>query len=339
MTETGPKRRRRKEGEGAAEGAAAEKSRGEEKPTNKPFQGRYNPKLSDKNASISHRTLAKGVMGAGVLVVVLWSKFHQDSTSQSLASVGEVVSEKRSQQFLCSPAYKKEILALDPSCLPTKCGRLVTDELVSIDEAHQLLKIAKKGLAKGGGAGGASILDLHSGALSHGEAFINLYLSHPNLFTSQDFAVYKQIKDRIKKALAEHFNLDNERLYLTHPTFFSELTAVPPATLHDEYWHEHVDKETYPSFHYTSLIYLADYRRDFTGGRFIFLDTHMKANKTIEPKEGRVAAFTSGPENKHRVEPVTGGTRYALTMGFTCDPSKAIAEPGEASSGGGAPGA
>ena len=32
------------------------------------------------------------------------------------------------------------------------------------------------------------------------------------------------------------------RLYLTHPTFFSELTAVPPTTLHDEYWHEHVDK-------------------------------------------------------------------------------------------------
>jgi len=39
----------------------------------------------------------------------------------------------------------------------------VTDELVSIDEAHQLLKIAKKGLAKGGGAGGASILGRDGG--------------------------------------------------------------------------------------------------------------------------------------------------------------------------------
>ncbi len=34
----------------------------------------------------------------------------------------------------------------------------MTDELVSVEEAHQLLRIAKKGLAKGGGAGGASIL-------------------------------------------------------------------------------------------------------------------------------------------------------------------------------------
>jgi hypothetical protein len=44
----------------------------------------------------------------------------KDSTSQSLASVGELVNEKRSQQFLCSPAYKKEILAIESSCLPSK---------------------------------------------------------------------------------------------------------------------------------------------------------------------------------------------------------------------------
>jgi hypothetical protein len=41
----------------------------------------------------------------------------------------------------------------------------------------------------------------------------------------------------------QHWILNSfPRLYLAHPTFFSELTAVPPATLHDEYWHEHVDK-------------------------------------------------------------------------------------------------
>ncbi len=44
----------------------------------------------------------------------------QDYTSQSLAGVDEVVSEKRTQQFLCSPAYKKEIMAIDSACLPSK---------------------------------------------------------------------------------------------------------------------------------------------------------------------------------------------------------------------------
>ena len=50
--------------------------------------------------------------------------------------------------------------------------------------------------------------------------------------------------------------------------------------------------------------------------------------RTIEPRLGRLSFFTSGIENKHHVKRVTSGVRYALTMGFTCDPSKAIPEPG-----------
>ena len=51
-------------------------------------------------------------------------------------------------------------------CAPTKCGRAVLDNVVSTKESDQLLELAKKGFAKGGGNGGASILDLHSGAIS-----------------------------------------------------------------------------------------------------------------------------------------------------------------------------
>ena len=51
-------------------------------------------------------------------------------------------------------------------CVPTKCGRAVLDNVVSEKESDQLLALAKKGFAKGGGSGGASILDLHSGAIS-----------------------------------------------------------------------------------------------------------------------------------------------------------------------------
>ena len=142
----------------------------------------------------------------------------------------------------------------------------------------------KKNYYQGGGAGGASILDLHSGALSKEKLFINLYKTNPGLFTERDFDLYRcssdvvfdlkstllsnrSVKDKVKAAVASHFNLDNSKLFLSHPTFFSELTAVPAVTPHDEYWHEHIDKETYPSFHYTSLLYLSEYKRDFTGGR------------------------------------------------------------------------
>lgn len=292
-----------------------------------PFQGRYNPKHSDRFGSVSHKTLAKFVMFFGVVVFLLYTNYNKEMV-HSIARVSETLDTIRSAQMLCAPSYKAEIAALDPVCLPARCGRLIIDSLVSLEEAHGLLVLAKKGLAQGGGAGGASILDLHSGALSKEHQFINLYKTHPNLFTERDFKLYNTVKDRIKAAVAEHFNLDNSKLYLSHPTFFSELTAVPPVTQHDEYWHPHVDKETYQSFHYTSLLYLAEYKRDFTGGRFMFMDESSKVNRSIEPKEGRVSAFTSGVENRHFVEPVSGGSRYALTMGFTCDPAKAIKDPG-----------
>jgi len=317
---------RRRKGEEGSKNTSEKKDEGNNNEKRRPFQGRYNPKASDKYGVVSHKSVAKFVMLLGVVIFMVYT--GRKENTHSIARVEEDISEKRKAQMQCAPSYRKEIEAIDPVCLPAKCGRFVVDELISIEEAHKILGLAKKGLSKGGGSGGASILDLHSGALSHGEQFINIYSSHPSLFTTADFLLYKSVKDKVKAAVAEHFNLDNEKLYLSHPTFFSELTGVPPVTPHDEYWHPHIDKETYPSFHYTSLLYLADYKKDFTGGRFMFMDQNKKANHSIEPREGRVSAFTSGIENRHFVEPVSGGTRYALTMGFTCDKTKAIKDPG-----------
>ena len=68
---------------------------------------------------------------------------------------------------------------------------MVTDTLIDASEADALLVLAKKGLSKGGGAGGASILDLHSGALSKDQGFSSVYQSFPNLFDAQDFETYR----------------------------------------------------------------------------------------------------------------------------------------------------
>lgn len=51
------------------------------------------------------------------------------------------------------------------------------------------------------------------------------------------------------------------------------------------YWLYSYFQETYESFHYTSLLYLADYGRDFEGGRFVFIDRD--SNKTVEPRQGK----------------------------------------------------
>lgn len=97
-----------------------------------------------------------------------------------------------------------------------------------------------------GSSGGASILDLHSGALSSGEQFINVYSLEEakEIFNPADLMIYRIVKSKIQHAIAETFGIDAKSLYLTHPTFFSRLTNLEPKTEHDEYWHLHVDKVT-----------------------------------------------------------------------------------------------
>ena len=81
----------------------------------------------------------------------------------------------------------------------------------------------------------------------------------------------------MRDAISAHFGVSG--LYLTHPTFFSRINSAPAVTQHDEYWHVHVDKETYPGFHYTSLLYLTDSGLDFEGGDFVFVDGSDRTNR------------------------------------------------------------
>ncbi|KAM4715357.1 2-oxoglutarate and iron-dependent oxygenase domain-containing protein 3 isoform 1-T1 [Anableps anableps] len=259
--------------------------------------------------------------------------------TETLARRREVISpQPRVYSVQCSEDY--ENYKRYPGCTPQKCGRAVTDGVVTSEEAEALRRLAERGLALAGSEGGASILDLHSGALSMGKQFVNIYRYFGDqimdVFTEEDFKLYssdssypffttRDVRGRIQTVIAETFGLDQTLMYLTKPTFFSRINSTAAKTQHDEYWHPHIDKETYGSFDYTSLLYLSDYGSDFTGGRFVFMDQN--GNRTVEPRSGRVSFFSSGSENLHRVEKVTWGTRYAITVSFTCNPSYAISDP------------
>ncbi|KAJ9595057.1 hypothetical protein L9F63_013654 [Diploptera punctata] len=271
------------------------------------------------------RVFTRAILILGVLTVVYFGT--KENKEVALAKQKEIL-QHRAQDITCSDDYKTELEKF-PGCVPQRCGRVVSDKLVSASEADALLSIAKRGMVHGGSEGGATILDLHSGALSQGKNFVNIYRlkNVKDVFKKADFTFYKVVKTKIQHAVAHHFGIQPNSLYLTHPTFFSRLTAAPALTIHDEYWHPHVDKETYESFHYTSLLYLADYGRDFEGGRFVFIDKDDNTNRTVEPRKGRVSMFTSGSENVHYVERVTSGTRYAITVSFTCDEKYAIEDP------------
>nr|XP_046232555.1 urotensin-2 receptor 2 isoform X2 [Scatophagus argus] len=259
----------------------------------------------------SRGTVALLLVALSVCGAALWlytTSLDSDIT-ETLVSQGELVSpQPRVYTVQCSEDYKN--FKRYPGCTPQKCGRAVTDSVVTREEAQVLRRLAERGLALAGSEGGASILDLHSGALSMGKQFVN---------------IYRDVRGRIQAVIAETFGLDPTLMYLTKPTFFSRINSTAAKTQHDEYWHPHIDKVTYGSFDYTSLLYLSDYGSDFTGGRFVFMDQN--GNRTVEPRAGRVSFFSSGSENLHRVEKVTWGTRYAITVSFTCDPAHAISDP------------
>jgi len=221
----------------------------------------------------------------------------------------------------CSNDYGKAF----KSCRPKKCGRAVRDGLFLQTDLKHMRDIAEKGMKHGGGKGGATILDLHSGALSYGDQFINLHAANKKVFNTSDFEVYSKIRNTIQDAIAEEFGIEKKVLFLTKPTFFSRLTNKSASTKHDEYWHQHIDRVTYGTFFYTSLLYLSDYSVDFTGGRFIFVDNNV--NKTVEPRMGRLSFFTSGSENVHFVERVESGMRFAITVSFTCNKKHKINDP------------
>lgn len=54
--------------------------------------------------------------------------------------------------------------------------------------------------------------------------------------------IFQAVKEKIKYAISHNFEVSSEKIYLTHPTFFSEITGKKAVTVHDEYWHPHVDK-------------------------------------------------------------------------------------------------
>lgn len=136
--------------------------------------------------------------------------FSKGSKETALAKY-TLTYDARGHQVDCDNAYLDEIKQYS-GCVPKKCGRFVSDRVVTDYEADVLLWLAKRGtrfnlnflsqfivivvgMSLAGSSGGATIMDLHSGALSHGENFINFYkTSKSDFITPTDLSVYKGVR-------------------------------------------------------------------------------------------------------------------------------------------------
>lgn len=217
------------------------------------------------------------------------------------------------------------------ACRPRTCGHVVIGGFASADEVAALRAIADRGMAHGGGAGGPTILDLESGALSLGDKFVSVFAllnstRAPPIATGAELDVLERVYERIRGAASDAFG--SRGLRLTKPTFWSRLNASRPAvTQHDEYWHEHIDTKQYGTFTFTGLLYLSDHGDEFAGGEFELAPPRGRAAEPptlIRPQRGQLLLLTSGSENPHRVRQVRRGVRTALTVPFTCDERSAL---------------
>ena len=76
----------------------------------------------------------------------------------------------------------------------------------------------------------------------------------------------------------------------------------------------HVDQANQADYDISALLYLSTFGVDFRGGLFAFNDTD--CDRLVEPKAGRLLAFSSGVENLHQVRPVHAGERLVLSIWF-----------------------
>lgn len=252
------------------------------------------------------------------LLFIIWYSSRQGKEIY-LAKQKEILLS-RSLDLECSSKYKPETSKY-PECTPEKCGIVVTDKLVSGTETDVLLKLATNGFQLGEPAdAGSNTLDLHSGKLSKGQQrHVEIYAlpETKKTFTSADFAFYKVVRTKVQSAIAHHFGISTNKIFLTNPSFLSRATNVSEVTIDDA---KNEDTQ------YTAILFLSDYGRDFGAGRLTFVDKN-NVKTVVEPRKGRVTMFTTSNEREHKVENVYSGTRYALTLSFTCDSAAEIADP------------
>ena len=198
------------------------------------------------------------------------------------------------------------------------CAFMVKDGMFEDWVPGRILEIANKGFMTRPLVGGPGLVDVNTGYIRDSGGLDNLFSKMnegADIFTSDDFAVYGRTITTLKESIEELFGL--EELFFTAPTFITRLDGRSdwePKEEHDEYWHSHVDRLNTAHYHYSGLLYLSDFDKDFTNGRFVLLDSDGDEELILEPRAGRVALFSSGEEHEHYVERLGSGARYVLSF-------------------------
>lgn len=188
---------------------------------------------------------------------------------------------------------------------------------------------------------------------------------HHNLYLSACTAAgdvratlqFVRLVERLRRAIAHEYGLRLENLSPSQ-TFISRITHEAGDDIAARQ-SIHADECSSACFHYSAVLYLSSQGVDFEGGGFAFTDDPQRAPpgrpqhaaaepvaraggsserervlSPLSPTAGAAVIFSSGWENMHFVQPVSGGTRFAVPAFFvtSADDEPAGGE-GEASRG------
>lgn len=87
------------------------------------------------------RVWSRGILILGVLLYV-W--YTSKDTKETLLAKQNEIHQRRSQNIECSTDFLEEIRQY-PGCVPKKCGRFVSDKVITSNEADALLRLAQRG--------------------------------------------------------------------------------------------------------------------------------------------------------------------------------------------------
>ncbi|TDH67701.1 hypothetical protein CCR75_008325 [Bremia lactucae] len=248
-------------------------------------------KLKEENELLAPTTATIGwvlrlfVVVAVVVASYFLRKYYDASTTHYIARTD--VTKHLRLNVTCAPPEQSTPIV--PGCHPenkTMCGRAVIDNYLSPDKVLQMRDIAETGMQNRSRLGGPTIMDINTGFVRDSDGLVNIYQPEKRIPNTD--------KPGVKRFSQKQFSL-----YRRHP---------------------HVDKENTNYYDYSGLLYLSDYNEEFTGGLFSFIDDTFET--IIEPARGRLVIFTAGSENLHVVRKVETGTRYALSLWFSCDERK-----------------
>lgn len=91
------------------------------------------------------RIWSRGVLVLGILIY-MWYFAKDGKQNINFAKQSELYSQ-RGQHVECSTEYLNDVKQY-PGCVPNKCGRYVSDKIVTQQEAEILLKLAQRGKCK-----------------------------------------------------------------------------------------------------------------------------------------------------------------------------------------------